>query len=29
LRAMRPSPIALMSSRPCYIAEKNAFMDAH
>jgi hypothetical protein len=29
LRARRPSPIALMSFRPCYTAEKHAFMDAH
>jgi len=26
---MRSSSIALLSFRPCYTAEKNAFMDAH
>jgi IS5 family transposase len=29
VREMRPSPIAFMSFRPCYTAEKHAFIDAH
>jgi hypothetical protein len=29
MREMRSSSIALLSFRPCYTAEKNAFMDAH
>jgi hypothetical protein len=29
MREMRPSPIALVSFRPCYTAEKRTFMEAH
>jgi len=29
MREIRPAPITLLSFRPCYTAEKHAFMDAH
>jgi hypothetical protein len=29
MREIRPAPITLLSFRPCYAAEKHAFMDAH
>jgi hypothetical protein len=29
MREMRPSPIALVSFRPFYTAEKHTFMDPH